>query len=422
MTRSPTGKKPDAKKPDSKIDKPVVPKEIKVLFDLQKYKLPEEIMIHVCKQVGSGADLANLARVCKHWRTLVDDDQVWKFLYKKKTGTDTPEDKAETQSWKKYYQEYHARTHGRSYLTTEQIEKLKDLIPFLSRLSKEEDSKIIEFHQLWTESFPDMERQQWIEKNRQFRLFLSADFTQISWYIGGVQAEFIQGLVDFFWNVGAPETEIDRLNDLGGLMNPEMVGSWIDMSEKGGMDGGWFFPVDVPIDYALEGCDSGDSLNVVKAWAKKNNIEKSYHIKRDMGAAPPRQTELKFKVPSNLDVDAQCSFVLAAIKEFGFPDPPKEMWSTITRDKKKGLRISVITTTEGFARVGVIFPQPSAETVSKLCTGDSKVLEKVSEGMRLPSFVEYYNLGQAYGYGVYTTGHGIGFHYCVNGPDAIENI
>jgi len=41
--------------------------------------------------------------------------------------------------------------------------------------------------------------------------------------------------------------------------------------------------------------------------------------------------------------------------------------------------------------------------------------------LRAPTFVEYFNLNAGFGYGVYATGHSIGFHYTVNGPDAHPN-
>ena len=41
-----------------------------------------------------------------------------------------------------------------------------------------------------------------------------------------------QKMVDFFWNVGAPESEIDMLNEVGAAINPGKIGSWIDMSAR----------------------------------------------------------------------------------------------------------------------------------------------------------------------------------------------
>lgn len=63
-----------------------------------------------------------------------------------------------------------------------------------------------------------------------FQVATSADTEKLTWRSSGPQNIFIQKMVDFFWNVGAPETEIDRLNDVGALINPIQIGSWIDMS------------------------------------------------------------------------------------------------------------------------------------------------------------------------------------------------
>lgn len=68
--------------------------------------------------------------------------------------------------------------------------------------------------------------------------------------------------------------------------------------------------------------------------------------------------------------------------------------------------------------MGVLFPNPPPSVVKRLCTGDASVLAKLEGLLRAPTFVEYYNLNAGFGYGVYATGHSIGFHYCVNGPDA----
>jgi len=87
-------------------------------------------------------------------------------------------------------------------------------------------------------------------------------------------------MVDFFWNVGAPESEIDKLNDVGAICNPLMVGSWIDMSKKGGMDGGWYFPVEIPIAKAFEAADKGhEAFRTLKSWTEKNNFTSCYSIK-----------------------------------------------------------------------------------------------------------------------------------------------
>jgi hypothetical protein len=106
-------------------------------------------------------------------------------------------------------------------------------------------------------------------------------------------------MVDFFWNVGAPECEIDRLNDVGQRLNPPSIGSWIEMSARGAMDGGWVFPTEVPLGSAIDAADIGDVTRKLIDWASTKNVRDVCAIARDMGAAPPRQTEFRLKMPGS---------------------------------------------------------------------------------------------------------------------------
>jgi len=177
----------------------------------------------------------------------------------------------------------------------QQLAIAKGSIPFLA----EKESKVLEFWQIWSESIPDAS-ELGAGMSIEFYVSTSADMKKLNWRTAGPQHIFIQKMVDFFWGVGAPETEIDKLNDIGALINPVKIGSWIDMSAKGGMDGGWYFPVEVSVKSALEGADNGAAVTTVKDWLAKNGIDKAYSIGRDMGAAPPRQTEINIHLPGML--------------------------------------------------------------------------------------------------------------------------
>lgn len=100
------------------------------------------------------------------------------------------------------------------------IAQAKNCIPFL----QEEDSKVLEFWQIWSESIPskaDLQPGMEIE----YHISTSANMQKLTWRTSGPQNIFIQKMVDFFWNVGAPESEIDRLNDVGALINPIKIGT-----------------------------------------------------------------------------------------------------------------------------------------------------------------------------------------------------
>jgi len=291
----------------------------------------------------------------------------------------------------------------------------KNCIPYLM----EESSKVLEFWQIWTESVPllsDLQQGNTIE----FHVAASADMQKLTWRTAGPQNIFIQKMVDFFWNVGAPESEIDRLNEVGALINPLKIGSWIDMSSRGGMDGGWYFPVEIPLERALEASDSADSTRKVSEWAKTNAVTLAFSVGRDMGAAPPRQTEIRMKLPG-ADFNAQLKLAMDAFFVFGFPSIPDDTLSLIRRSSSEGhggLWLAVIVSTEGFVRLGLLIPKPTHETVVGLCqigSGSYEELTRFQSGLQSqgPLFVEYQYLMKGFGYGVYKEGFDIVFHYLV---------
>jgi len=288
----------------------------------------------------------------------------------------------------------------------------KDNIPFL----QEQENKVLEFWMIWSESIPASEDLQ-PGLGIEFHLAVSASLEKLTWRTAGPQNIFIQKMVDFFWNVGAPESEIDRLNDVGALINPVKIGSWIDMSSKGGMDGGWYFPVEIPIKLALEAADPGEPATKLKQWADKHNVEKCYSVGRDMGAAPPRQTEFRLRLPGN-DFGTQLKIALDAYEFFGFPQIPADALAVLRNSNASFICLSVITSSDGFVRLGLLSPTPSSDSVVKLCTiaGGSGAYNALaalegsvsSEG---PAYVEYQFLKDGFGYGVYKEGFDVVFHY-----------
>eukprot|EP00178_Gracilaria_changii_P025466 TRINITY_DN78463_c0_g1_i1.p1 TRINITY_DN78463_c0_g1~~TRINITY_DN78463_c0_g1_i1.p1 ORF type:complete len:334 (-),score=50.42 TRINITY_DN78463_c0_g1_i1:70-1050(-) len=295
----------------------------------------------------------------------------------------------------------------------------KAVVSFL----QDEDSKVLEFWQIWNESIPSKEE---ISSGNivEFHVATSADMQKLTWRTSGPQNIFIQKMVDFFWNVGAPESEIDRLNDVGALINPMKIGSWIDMSAKGGMDGGWYFPVDIPLKMALESADAGSAAKTFGDWAESHGVASVYAVGRDMGAAPPRQTEVRIKVPG-ATFDEQLKVALSCYEAFDVPMIPQDALNILKKSRPDHLRMSVITSSEGFVRVGILAPKPSTETVLDLCSfasGNHDDLAHFEGSLSVdgPAFVEYQHLTKSFGYGVYKEGFDIVFHYEV-GDETSDN-
>lgn len=282
---------------------------------------------------------------------------------------------------------------------------------------KEDDTKVLEFWQIWFDSIPPRDEIApgcFIE----YEVATSADMHKLTWRTAGPQNIFIQRMVDFFWNVGAPESEIDRLNEVGAAINPQTIGSWIDMSSKKGMDGGWYFPSEIPIRFALDATDPGEPSAKLALWAERNKIVNCYSVGRDMGAAPPRQTEIRMKLPGD-SFDGQLSLALSAFQEFGFPSLPEEALTIVRQHPKAGLSLSVVTSSEGFVRLGVLIPGPDRTALDRLCplsgasSSDPVIRFSNSLGLAGPHFVEFQFLMKGFGYGVYKEGFDVIFHFNV---------
>merc|ERR1712063_126796 len=294
----------------------------------------------------------------------------------------------------------------------------KNAVPFL----QDEDSKVLEFWQIWSESIPESEELT-AGAVVNYHVSTSANRSKLTWRTAGPQNHLIQKMVDFFWNVGAPESEIDRLNDVGALINPIKIGSWIDMSAKGGMDGGWYFPVDIPLKMAIEAADPGDPSKKVTEWGSKHGVNTAFSVGRDMGAAPPRQTEIRVSLPGS-DFAHQLEVGLEAFSTFGFPPLPENALSILQASSKPGICLSIITSSEGFVRLGLLAPEPGPDTVQKLCSIAGANGSDITEfegalGSSGPAYAEYQFLKEGFGYGVYKEGFDIVFHYSVGGegPD-----
>eukprot|EP01116_Phalansterium_solitarium_P016713 TRINITY_DN3948_c0_g1_i1.p2 TRINITY_DN3948_c0_g1~~TRINITY_DN3948_c0_g1_i1.p2 ORF type:complete len:488 (+),score=180.43 TRINITY_DN3948_c0_g1_i1:157-1620(+) len=300
---------------------------------------------------------------------------------------------------------------GATRIARANLAAAKDAVPFL----KDEESKVLEFWQIWSESIPsrdDLTPGMAID----FLVATSADMQKLTWRTSGPQNIFIQKMVDFFWNVGAPESEIDRLNDVGAQINPHRIGSWIDMSAKGGMDGGWFFPTDMTLAIAASAADEGRAITQFLEWAE-TRAAGVLSVGRDMGAAPPRQTEIRLRLAGETS-NLQLAIGLDAFNMFGFPPIPDEPLAILKRSEINiGLLLSVITSAEGFVRLGLQIPRPNPMMVRELCAsvsgGNPDELLQFERSLNAdgPAYVEFQILMKGFGYGVYKEGFDVVFHY-----------
>jgi len=207
------------------------------------------------------------------------------------------------------------------------------------------------------------------------------------------------------------------------------------MSKIGGMDGGWFFPVPLSLKIALESCDpdapenvsagsdeSGHAVKKFTQWTEQNKIDDCIYVGRDMGAAPPRQTELRVRL-NQQSVAEQLNAAVLAFKTFKFPDIPNNILVILRQFTNPGLILSVITSSEGFVKIGILFPNTNWNVALQLIEEGRKftdgqpapmdMFNKLNNGFKTsgPEFIEFQYLNPGFGYNVYREEFNVFVHY-----------
>jgi len=139
-----------------------------------------------------------------------------------------------------------------------------------------------------------------------------------------------------------------------------------------------------------------------------------------MGAAPPRQTEFRFQLPG--PVDTQLIIALNAFSAFNFPEIPLNIKPLLQQLTNGGIRLSLIFTSDGFVKLGILFPQPNPNVTLQLIEECRKTSTSVLGtdifnqiqsilGTNMPDFLEFQYLQNGYGYNVYKEGFNLFLHY-----------
>jgi len=280
-------------------------------------------------------------------------------------------------------------------------------------------TKMEKFWDAWMSSIPPLTD---VDAGRSmlFSVVTSIGMENTIWRVSGPQSLFAQRIVQLFWKMGAPAAEVDRMNDVGALINPRDIGSWIQTSLKGGMDGGWVFPDEVPLKLAVEAADSvdtdSDATRIFSTWADKHGILVCRYLSRDMGKSPPQQTEFRMVLPG-ADFPSQLSVALDAMNTFQFPGLPDAPVTILANAGLPGpMMLSIVTCAKGFVSLGIIVPQVPMDVVSDLiqnCGGKQDEIQRFMDasGCTAPSAVELQCLMKGYGYGVYKEGFDMLFHW-----------
>eukprot|EP01124_Arcella_intermedia_P033375 TRINITY_DN7996_c0_g1_i1.p1 TRINITY_DN7996_c0_g1~~TRINITY_DN7996_c0_g1_i1.p1 ORF type:complete len:602 (+),score=128.80 TRINITY_DN7996_c0_g1_i1:239-1807(+) len=312
---------------------------------------------------------------------------------------------------------------SRSPVGLASAKELAQIPPLIKKIFGDPESRVNEFFEIWSKQFAKID-----EKDYRIYLALSYQMDWLRWVVLAEKACLKQEMIDFFWNVGAPQPEIDKLEDLLSALRPPLVGSWIDISSSGGMDGGWFFPVSQVFKHTKKAVDEGEYQIKIDQFLKdRRDVQ---YVGRDMGASPPRQAEFRYGwidnpyqlncyqgsegVPS---FEVQLEEVFKICKYFKIPAFPKCFIKLLKKRKLGPLQISIVVVSDTWVKFGLLISKPTENDLVAFAKIMNESPEDIINFMRESKVeaygIELYYLNQSFGYGVYKEGWNFAVHFNV---------
>lgn len=200
-----------------------------------------------------------------------------------------------------------------------------------------------------------------------FSVGLSCDLRRVTLYAEGEAATMAEPIRELLDGVGAGERELERVGLAGRALRPGSAGSWIEscvVGERTSLDGGWFFPGELPLEGALAQADASAAKERYAAWATMSGADTCLRLRRSVGAGAPF-TEVVALVPDEHDAGGAATRALALFRALEVEGPPPSVRALIEA-VPEGLAASAWLTARGVSRVGVLLPAPSSRTVLQL--------------------------------------------------------
>lgn len=194
----------------------------------------------------------------------------------------------------------------------------------------------------------------------QFLVTVGSDLSWVRWGAGSHPSGYIPKLADYLTKAGISVEEVERINVLGGALEPETVGSWIEV-RSGEIHTGWHLLDREALGEVIDLL--GDEAAELSAKISATGLLHCTRIARQVDGSPGYEFDLELTGVSEEDALAAASEVLAAL---GSPlDFPRGDF--VNRDLAP---VRVVATLGGSrpGGAGVRFGS-SSDQVAALCSG-----------------------------------------------------
>ena len=279
---------------------------------------------------------------------------------------------------------------------------------------KEEDSKILEVIELWKSCY--------LENNSDdfdCVIGVNMNYKEVILKIDNHLNKMIAKTVDFFWQAGAGQLELDSMSNFLAIVQPQKFSTFLLLSSKGGIDGGWLISETISYEYLSQIEGAHEPKELIGRWVEKYSISKDVFIGRDMSVAPQNHFEVIFSLPGSCK--NQITIALESFEFFGFPPLEPEIVNILQTYVTVGLQLNLVICDKGFIKISIIVPNISIEHLKKLCNIMASSIEDFDDFLRVMqcsscsiSHVEYQYLHPKYSFGVYDSGFNVYTHFSIN--------
>lgn len=190
------------------------------------------------------------------------------------------------------------------------------------------------------------------------RVSVDAGLRVLRWDLGGPPEPFLRHGAEFLVDVGAPEAERSRRQEVVSACDPSQVATWLGITAHG-LDGGWsLHDAGMPApSIAISGFDLHElAATTLLAWLDAHGLTDVLELRRGVGGPAPVLELL-------VDLGPLGSGRLAAFHELarslGVRAPGDDVAEVLEQQGATSWDLEVALTSEGVSRLAVRVPQPT---------------------------------------------------------------
>lgn len=263
----------------------------------------------------------------------------------------------------------------------------------------------------WLDSLPllaTMSKDSGIE----YEVSVTGKGDRLTWRASGLPQDFIPVMNDYWHDVGASDLELEKLQIVGKNLLPDIFGSWIEATESG-IDTGWYFPLEMPLEQALDIASPSEANDIVSDWANKFDLDICDRLGATL-ADGSTYTEIQIPLLRD-DIEEQIYIALELFSVLKISQPPEAAIGAILAQAEGELSISIWLTDSGVNKLGISVSDPSNMLLIDLChAADIQDLEFIAGFQGLlsvenPTLIECQQR---------SNGFGIEMHYLLQGLEA----